>query len=139
MEADLYRSEAKLAALANKKETLQQTADVSTDSAEESVPNGKDAPNGRDSERESMSPEDPEEVPSNKEAGQARWEYEMGLRFTKGEDPDFSYEDVDNSDEWDVIEAREAEERWFDDEEPEWESKSPSDENQRGETGVQDF
>jgi hypothetical protein len=48
--------------------------------------------------------------------------------------------EVDESDEWDIIESKEEEERWFEDEEPEWvEEADPSVETIGGETGIQDF
>jgi hypothetical protein len=60
----------------------------------------------------------------------------MTMRFLNGEDTDFPYKDIDDSDEWDVIENREAEDRWFEDEEPQWVAK---DDGRQGETGIQDF
>ena len=84
-------------------------------------------------------PEDEDEVPKNKEEGMERWREAMTLRFLKGRDTDFSYKEVDENDEWDVIEREDAEEHWFDEEEPEWADDSPDDKEKRGETGVQDF
>jgi len=65
-----------------------------------------------------------------------RWKYEMTIRFINGEDKDFQYEEVDGNEEWDVIENMEAEDRWFDEEEPEW---TASEDAREGETGIQDF
>lgn len=62
----------------------------------------------------------------------------MTLRFLRGEDEEFEYKTVDESEEWDVVERRESEERWFESETPEW----VGDEEGRGtsgDTGVQDF
>lgn len=58
----------------------------------------------------------------------------MTVRFLKGEDPDFEYRGVDESEEFDDVEMREEEDRWFDEEVPEWE-RTP----RESETGVQDF
>lgn len=82
-------------------------------------------------------PEEPDEVPATKEEGFERWKAEMTLKFLRGEDQDFEYEVVDESEEWDSIERRENEERWFEEEEPEWVGEG--DPVKRGETGVQDF
>jgi hypothetical protein len=83
-------------------------------------------------------PEEEDEVPQTKEEGEERWKFEMTLRFLRGEDEEFEYEAVDESEEWDAVERRESEERWFEDEEPEWlgdeDGKGTS-----GDTGVQDF
>jgi hypothetical protein len=81
-------------------------------------------------------PEDPDEIPQNKEEGVERWRDEMTLRFIRGEDEEFPYEDVDNNDEWDVIENREAEDQWFEEEQPAWVDE---DKQRSGETGIQDF
>jgi hypothetical protein len=73
-----------------------------------------------------------------------RWKFEMTLKFLRGEDRDFEYRDVDESEEWDAIEGREEEERWFEDEEPEWVDEGEDGDGKEtkgtgGETGVQDF
>ncbi len=90
--------------------------------------------------------EEQDEVPVNKEEGYKRWRWEMELRFMRGGDGDFDYAAVDGNEEYDDrrVEEREAEERWFDQEEARFvvderslrESKSRELE---GETGVQDF
>jgi len=82
-------------------------------------------------------PEDPEEVPRSKEEGMNRWRYEMTMRFLRGDDPDFLYKEVDEDDHWDIIEAREEEDKWFEEEEPGWIDQDG--ENPQGETGIQDF
>lgn len=83
-------------------------------------------------------PEDPDEIPKSKEEGFERWKFEMTLRFLRGEDQEFDYKSVDENGEWDEIEKMEEEERWFDDEEPEW-LADPGKETLDGETGIQDF
>jgi len=83
-------------------------------------------------------PEDPDEVPKSKEEGFERWKFEMTLKFLKGEDQDFNYKDIDESEEWDVLEMSEEEEKWFDEEEPAWVEDNGV-EKASGETGIQDF
>lgn len=85
-------------------------------------------------------PEDPDEIPKSKEEGFERWKFEMTIKFLRGEDPDFDYRSVDEGEELDDLESKEEEERWFDDEEPEWVGEEESGvEIVGGETGVQDF
>ena len=91
--------------------------------------------------------EEKDEVPQNKEEGMERWRKEMELRFLHGDDVDFDYTVVDESEMYDDrgLEEQEEEERYFDGEEPAWiplnqdgssidVPKTPS-----GETGIQDF
>lgn len=130
LEADLYRSEAKLAALNG------QNLD-----REPSSPSASSLPfvsyvRGEDGE---VLPEDPDEVPKSKEEGLERWKFEMTIKFLKGQDQDFDYKEVDESDEWDTIEKKEEEDRWFEDEEPEWVEEEDGVQTIGGETGVQDF
>ncbi len=110
LEAGLYRSEAKLEALKNQ--------------YYQSGPDGQ------------LLPEDPDEIPADREEGLSRWKHQMTIRFLNGEDYDFPYKEVDESEELDVIENREAEDRWFEDEEPQWVGKG---DGLQGETGIQDF
>ena len=129
LEADLMRSEAKVAALAHPS-----TASLTY----------KRGPNGE------IYPEDPHEAPQSKEDGAERWRKEMTLRFLKGLDDDFEYDSVDDNEDWDdrVQEEREEQEKFFDEEEPRWvlhdDDEAESHHPPRavavtGETGVQDF
>lgn len=85
--------------------------------------------------------EDRDEIPPSKEEGEKLWRWEMTLRFMRGEDRDFDYTEVDENDEYDDWD--EAQEQYFDDEEPEWtvEGENGGDINMQlqGETGIQDF
>lgn len=103
LEADLMRSEAKLAALATSAGTHQRSP-------------------GRGGVGGEMYVEDPRDVPESKEEGRLRWRREMTERFLRGDDDDFDYLGVDENETWDdrVLEEREAEERWFTEEEPRW-------------------
>ena len=90
--------------------------------------------------------EERDEVPVNKDEGMARWRWEMEARFIRGGDDDVDYQSIDNSDEYDdhSIEAQEAEERYFDDQEAQFVSgddavKKSKSKELEGETGVQDF
>ena len=105
-------------------------------SPEDSIPfvNYARGPNGE------VMQEDFEEIPGSKEEGFERWKFGMTIKFLKGEDPDFNYKEIDESNEWDVIESMEEEEKWFDDEEAEWViEEDPSVKTVGGETGIQDF
>ncbi|KAH6674918.1 coiled-coil domain-containing protein-domain-containing protein [Halenospora varia] len=139
LEADLYRSEAKIAALQTGSmlpplkpgEPLQPSSSSSSYLPFVSYARGE---NGE------VLPEEEDEVPKTREEGFERWKFEMTVRFLKGEDPDFNYRAVDESEEWDVIERVEEEERWFDEEEPGWVDKEEkAGEGTGGETGIQDF
>ncbi|KZF22978.1 hypothetical protein L228DRAFT_140759 [Xylona heveae TC161] len=129
LEADLHRSEAKIEALAH---------------PSSSHVTYKRGPQGE------IYPEEKDEIPLTKEEGRQRWEEEMMFRFLRGEDGDFDYALVDDNDEWDdrKLEEREAQDRYFDDEEPSWMlddgisySGDAAAEKTviKGETGVQDF
>ncbi|EPE35049.1 hypothetical protein GLAREA_10744 [Glarea lozoyensis ATCC 20868] len=137
LEADLYRSEAKLAAIqktASDQESQVRKPEESSSSSNSSVPyvyysTGKDG---------KVMPEQEDEVPKDKEEGLDRWKFEMTMRFLKGEDPDFDYKTVDENEELDVIERAEEEERWFEDEEPSWVDENTA-EGTGGETGILDY
>ncbi|KAH8701818.1 coiled-coil domain-containing protein-domain-containing protein [Talaromyces proteolyticus] len=122
LQADILRSEAKMDALAH--------PDPNAMLSYRQGPHGE------------IVAEDKEDIPSNKEEGEKRWRWEMEMRFLKGADYDFAYENVDENDEYD--DWNEAQERYFDEEEPEWildESKEQRNATNQltGETGIQDF
>lgn len=81
--------------------------------------------------------------------GLVLWRRFLEERFIRGDDDEFDYAVVvDGSDEYDVAARREAEDAWFDDEEPSWvegdgEEEEMKDEEdgveKKGETGIQDF
>ncbi len=128
LEADLWRSEAKMAAL-----------NAPDQNAIFTYRRGKDG---------EILAEEKDEVPTDKDDGRRRWHWEMELRFVSGRDNDFDYGTVDANDEYDdrVTEDRDAEEQYFMEEEPEFvigvngvkRSKSKEAELE-GETGIQDF
>ncbi|KAL8689780.1 MAG: hypothetical protein Q9218_004621 [Villophora microphyllina] len=83
--------------------------------------------------------EEKDEVPASKEEGDERWRKLIEMRFLRGENADFDYSTVDGDDGLDVWEeSRDIEDRWFEEEEESFmrEGSNPSLE---GETGVQDF
>ncbi|KAL8939187.1 MAG: hypothetical protein Q9211_002853 [Gyalolechia sp. 1 TL-2023] len=99
LEADLWRSEAKIDALS------------------EDGKHGHEMRYRRDTNGEIVA-EDRDEVPGSKEEGQERWREQMEMRFLRGEDGDFDYGVVDQGDEFDgVEEGRERQEEWFEGEE----------------------
>lgn len=128
LEADLWRSEAKIDALANPDDAALMR--YRRDDSGEIVAEEKD------------------EVPRNKEEGMQKWLQEMELMFLRGNDPEFDYAAVDKTelyDDWGVQE-REEEEKWFEEEEPRWAGMSEEDEVMddaeealKGQTGVQDY
>ncbi|KAK1580284.1 coiled-coil domain-containing protein [Colletotrichum navitas] len=78
--------------------------------------------------------------PQNKEEGLKRWQEFLTERFVHGHDEDFDYSLVDHNDEYDTMWRRDAEEAWFDDEDPNWASDVDEQASvKQGETGVQDF
>ncbi|CAF9925132.1 hypothetical protein IMSHALPRED_006386 [Imshaugia aleurites] len=122
LEADLWRSEAKISALAN----LDRSALLG---------HRRDASGG-------IVAEEKDEVPKTKAEGIQRWRKEMELMFLMGDDPNFDYKGVDESEEYDdrEVQEREEEERWFEKEEPSWvEDSDRRGEDLIGQTGVQDY
>ncbi|RDW72438.1 uncharacterized protein DSM5745_07610 [Aspergillus mulundensis] len=121
LQADLLRSEAKMDALSH--------PDPHALFTYARGPNGE------------ILAEDRDEIPPSKEEGEKAWRFEMTMRFLRGEDDDFDYTEVDGNEELD--DASEEQEKYFDDEEPEWviEGQGNGDVRERltGETGIQDF
>ncbi|KAJ4502793.1 hypothetical protein HRR83_009493 [Exophiala dermatitidis] len=120
LEADLLRSEAKLDALAHPDPNSMFTY--------------KRGPDGE------ILAEDSDDVPANKEEGFARWQWEMEARFVRGDDDDFDYSAVDVNPEYDDVktEEREAEERYFDQQEPEFVVETEEEEAEEKESGLGD-
>jgi hypothetical protein len=119
LETDLMRSEAKLEAIAN--------PDPNAMMAYTRGPSGE------------ILAEDRDDIPPNKEEGERLWKWEMGLRFIRGNDPDFDYKIVDENEEYD--DESDKQDRYFEDEDPEWvvEGGDGGGPNLQGETGIQDF
>jgi len=86
-----------------------------------------------------------EEVASAKdqEEGRKLWHDFLTERFIKGGDCDFDYGPVDADEELDIIEKQDAEDAWFEAEDPSWadhdDDSSPCERTLQGETGIQDF
>ncbi|KAL8813843.1 MAG: hypothetical protein Q9223_006893 [Gallowayella weberi] len=120
LEADLWRSEAKIDALAD------------------SGKNGPEMSYGRNANGEIVA-EEKDEVPASKEEGEQRWRKQVELRFLKGDDADFDYSIIDESDLYDAPEeARDIQDQWFEDEE-EFFTLEVQDSTLKGQTGIQDF
>ncbi|KAK6580396.1 hypothetical protein PZA11_007418 [Diplocarpon coronariae] len=139
LEADLYRTEAKIRALQPSLSSLSQPKSQSQSQSARPKPASElgqvpfvSYQRGRDGE---VLPEEEDEVPRTREEGWGRWVFGMTLRFLRGEDEDFEYGPVDASEE-DEVERREREEEWFEAESPGWVDDGVAKE---GETGVQDF
>ncbi|KAF3000029.1 hypothetical protein E8E14_005879 [Neopestalotiopsis sp. 37M] len=91
-----------------------------------------------------LGPGTPTAEPDTKEEGRERWNNFLRERFTSGRDEDFDYDTVDADDSLDVLERRDEEEAWFNDEAPGWASDGGDDsmtgnKQLQGETGIQDF
>lgn len=80
---------------------------------------------------------DKDQGAQTREEGLARWVGFLRERFIRGDDVDFDYSIVDSDESLDVLEQQDAEEAWFDDEEPQWASDRYG--GTIGETGEQDF
>ena len=124
LEADLWRSEAKIEALANHSGASNTTY--------------KRGDGGE------IIAEEKDEIPKDKEEGLNRWQKQMELMFLRGDDQDFDYSSVDQSEEYDDrgLEDREVEEDWFEEQEPEWITDCEGSDQTKaltGQTGVQDF
>ena len=127
LEADLLRSEAKIEALASPDPAMPLTY--------------------RRGVSGEILAEDKDDAPTSKEEGLTRWRRQMKLRFLRGNDEDFDYGPIDNSEDYDDIQQirRDAEDEYFDGEEPSFVSHMGQDPSEnipdslRGETGVQDF
>ncbi|KAL8839321.1 MAG: hypothetical protein Q9176_004502 [Flavoplaca citrina] len=117
LEADLWRSEAKIDAFSS---------------------NGKDGQElsyARNVNGEIVA-EEKDEAPASKEDGERRWRKQVEQRFLRGDDADFDYRTVDENDQFDAPEeARDIQDQWFEEEE---ESSSPGP-GLAGQTGIQDF
>lgn len=75
-----------------------------------------------------------------KEEGLQRWHEFLTERFVRGHDEDFDYTVIDDNEDYDVMERRDAEEAWFDEEDPEWASDADEGaQTTQGQTGIQDF
>lgn len=75
--------------------------------------------------------------PTSREQGHRLWRAFLTERFIRGRDDVFAYSAVDDDWTLDVTAAREAQDQWFDDEDPAW--VRGAEEAKAGETGIQDF
>ena len=126
LESDLFRSEAKLAA-------IQANLDNPTSSSLYTYTRG---PDGEIIEQEEGGID---EMPMSREEGWEVWRYEMEMRFVHGRDGEFDYDVVDGDERLDDGGEGELDrfECYLDGEEPRWDV--PVGHLPVGETGVQDF
>lgn len=119
LEADMARSEAKVAALAkpdpNSPLVYRRDASGTITAVEQ----------------------DEEDRPQNKQEGLDKWKVVMEQRFLRGEDQEFEYDEVDGNDEYNdwEEETRKWQDEHFDGEEAEFIGEGGN----SGETGIQDF
>ncbi|KAI6089155.1 coiled-coil domain-containing protein-domain-containing protein [Hypoxylon rubiginosum] len=167
LEVDLLRGEAKLAQLTSASSLssqdtpaaptapwLPRSATTDADAFIREYANGTDGL-GDDSSNPGASSSGASSVkglprqPETREEGRGRWDDFLRRRFVLGRDDDFDYRAVDENDDFDVMERREQEDAWFDDEDPDWASdfvedqadveKALREKKLEGETGIQDF
>ncbi|CAL8583632.1 hypothetical protein XPA_009252 [Xanthoria parietina] len=120
LEADLWRSEAKIDALS------------------QNGKHGQELSYGRNANGEIVA-EEKDEVPASKEDGEKRWRKQVELRFLMGDDADFDYRTVDENDQFDAPEeARDIQDQWFEEEEENFSAGALSS-GLEGQTGIQDF
>lgn len=153
LEADLYRSEAKLAALRQQQRPSEWSgrsnnnsnnngnginrSAAGTSSSSSYHSNGRILGEEEEDEDEDEDEDEEEDTAPNKESAWKRFVDVMTQRFLRGHDGDFDYASVDDSEEYD---DREEEERrrlelYIDDQTPEFVGEGlPG-----GETGIQDF
>jgi hypothetical protein len=131
LEGDLMRGEAKLASL---KAGLTDEHEVSGEAPSGHVyETGKQAAGGSADYDTGMEP-------ANREDGREMWNEFLTERFVNGADSDFDYSTVDVDEGLDVMEMQDAEDAWFEDEEPSWTSSPDTGTTlPQGETGVQDY
>ncbi|UKZ74382.1 hypothetical protein TrVFT333_002049 [Trichoderma virens FT-333] len=75
----------------------------------------------------------------NKEHGMQLWHAYIEARFVEGLDEEFDYEKVDDDYKYDTLAIQDAEDAWFDNEEPSWVDGDAQCQARPGETGIQDF
>ncbi|KAH0497465.1 hypothetical protein TgHK011_004765 [Trichoderma gracile] len=128
LEADLIRGETKLANLHQSAEQPNGPSSSSLDADNsKAVGDGGVGTNAWDAEAE------------NKEHGMQLWHAYLEARFVEGMDEDFDYGQVDDNDQYDTMAIQDAEDAWFDNEEPSWADCASQSPVRRGETGIQDF
>ncbi|KAJ4132688.1 hypothetical protein NW754_015503 [Fusarium falciforme] len=122
LEADLQRGESKLSKL------------------KESNGSGR-TPNGIENSDGDL--EHPWEKPATDKAhGLQLWHAFLEERFVHGLDEDIDYRPIDGDEDLDTMIRQDAQDAWFDDEEPSWvddEASGTDQQPRRGETGIQDF
>lgn len=133
LEASLIRGESRIAGLrAETTEAVNHSTSVRDGPAIPAPEPGEMASTGLD----------PWDGPArDKEEGVQFWRAFLEDRFVHGRDTEFDYELVDEDESLDVLGSKDAEDKWFDEEEPSWvdDSEAPAKDAREGETGIQDF
>ncbi|KAG5984676.1 hypothetical protein E4U55_003757 [Claviceps digitariae] len=130
LEADLARGEFRLSALATEAAGGQCSG---FDAPARWVP-GPEVDRVWEQEQEQEQEQEEGQQALTRERGRALWREYLRERFIHGGDEDFRYGDVDDDEGLDGEARREAEEKWFEEEEEGWEGGK-----REGETGVQDY
>lgn len=118
LEADLVRGETKIS-------DLRASSSIPGDALQKPASTGVD--------------ESWDQPAESKQQGLELWREFLTDRFVKGRDEEFDYRAVDASDEFDDLARREAEDVWFEEEEPTRAGEEGDGGELQGETGVQDF
>lgn len=128
LEASLLRGEDTLAGLRSQETTA-------TDTSRQGA--------GTPTVQSNAMPESAWDAPArDKEHGSLLWREYLEDRFVRGGDEDFDYSTVDADEDLDVMARDEEEEKWYEEEEPQWALEDDSDSPKKtlsGQTGVQDF
>lgn len=124
LEADLIRGETKLSDLKSQAQEAN-----SNEAIESSSTTRRDRMQGEETWDQQV---------SSKVHGLELWDDFLRERFIRGEDDEFDYASVDLNQDLDVLARADAEDKWFDGEEPSFHEESTAGDLQ-GQTGIQDF
>ncbi|KAL6856600.1 coiled-coil domain protein domain-containing protein-containing protein [Trichoderma novae-zelandiae] len=127
LEADLVRGETKLSSVHQASEQHGSRSSSPAPVNSEMLGDGGAGTNAWDAEAE------------NKEHGMQLWHAYLEARFVEGMDEEFDYRLVDDDYQYDTMAIQDAEDAWFDNEEPSWAECASQSPAARGETGIQDF
>ncbi|KAK4092179.1 hypothetical protein Purlil1_3432 [Purpureocillium lilacinum] len=134
LEADLARGEQRVAAAA----ASDPSAEATNAGSSAQLSNGANGHSHVRTADASTGIDNPWDAEAEDRAdGRELWRLFLQERFIRGRDEEFDYDAVDGDWDLDVTARREAQDEWFEDEEPTW---AEGEERARtGETGVQDF
>lgn len=127
LEADLVRGETKIANIAQSSQDSSQQQSNGAQNPAKVMGDGGAGTNAWDDEAD------------NRDHGMQMWHAFLEARFVQGLDEDFDYPTVDEEYAYDTLARQDAQDAWFDAEEPSWAEDDSQYSVKLGETGVQDF